>query len=60
MSRRQRTTITVSVTLPVPAGTTIKWTVDHIRDRLLQHLDKKYAGQEMIVRLTDRKTVYLN
>lgn len=59
MSRRQRTTLTLSVRIPVPVGKTQKQVLETITQNLKMSLAEAYAVNEIIVKIEGRTTVYL-
>ena len=59
MSRRQRTTLVLSVRIPVPAGKTQAQTLEDVGIALKLGLGPAYAKQELITKIEKRETVYL-
>ena len=62
MSRRQYTTLTFSVTLPVPAGRTQKSVVEDFTNNIhrLQVPDNGgFSTKSCIIKVTDKRTTYL-
>jgi hypothetical protein len=58
MSRKQRTTLKLSVRIPLPVGMTQKAAIEAIR-RHLQDIPGGFLVHEMIVKLDGKETVYL-
>ena len=59
MSRRQRTTLTISVRIPVPAGKTQTQVLTDVTQNLKMALAEPYAVNEILVKIESRSTVYL-
>ena len=62
MSRRQRTTLTLSVRIPLPPKMTQKAAVEIIRTHLQQLNEPALGGfliHEMVVKLEGKETIYL-
>lgn len=59
MSRRQRTTLVLSVRLPVPAGKTQTQTLEDVQLALRLGLGPAYPVAELLVKIERRETVYL-
>jgi len=57
MSRRQRTTLIISVRIPLPAGMTQKRALELITEVLKD--DGVFATREILVKLEGRETTYL-
>lgn len=58
MSRRSRTILTLSVSIPVPPGYTQKQTVETITQHI-KAMTPPFAPQEVVVSVERRETVYL-
>lgn len=57
MSRRQRTTLTLSVRIPVLAGRTQTQVLENVKEALRTGLGPGFA--ELIVKIEQRETTYL-
>jgi hypothetical protein len=63
MSRRQRTTLQLSIRIPLPPKTTQKAAIEIIREHLKELGKPGYGGflvHEMVVKLEGKETVYLS
>jgi hypothetical protein len=59
MSRRQHTTLILSVRVPVPVGKTQAFVLNDVTETLKSALNSAYAKQELLVKIEKRETVYL-
>jgi hypothetical protein len=59
MSRRQRTTLTLSVRVPLPAGWTQKRLVDELTTAVIAQLSATSIQHEIIVKIERREVQYL-
>jgi len=59
MSRRQATTITLTVQLPLPPGFAVKKAIELVKTALVSELAFRSFAQSLVVKLSKRETVYL-
>lgn len=60
MSRRQRTVLTFSLRIPVPAGKTQEQAKLAVKQCLLEHLEGGFATHEILIKIVQRDVTYLN
>lgn len=58
MSQRSRTTLLLTLRIPVPPNRTQKLVLVDVAEALRKALPSNYATQEIIIKLTGRETVY--
>ena len=59
MSRKQRTTLHLSVSMPLPVGMTQKAAVEAIRRHIIDALPGGFLTHEAIIKLIGKDTHYL-
>ena len=59
MSRRQRTILTVSLSIPQPPGKTHAWTLDELKRILTNSPGLDLPMYELVLKLVSKETTYL-
>ena len=59
MSRRQRTILTVNLSIPQPPGKTQAWTLDELKRILTNNPGLDLPMYELVLKLVSKETTYL-